>query len=467
MTEKIDRREFLKGSALAVAAAGTGCAMAGVQKGGPVQPCSLIASAPVLQNAAETSIGVSFAVSADASGWVEYSTSPDLKNATRAYSGEHGLMTVDDKVALIRVTGLRPATKYYYRIGADRIEFKGGYAMKNLGPEVDPKIHSFTTLGAAATGSFCVINDTHDQKDTIDRVLAKVGALKPSVVLWNGDASNTSETIEDAMNIFIHAHRNHPEYAADTPYMFLNGNHDFRGRFNRRLGGLMMFRELTERKPEYAELGRNFVQRLGDIALIGLDTGEDKLDTNPKFAGIFKMKPYREKQAKWLAEVIESDAVRTAKFKVAFCHIPLYDPRPNANPGDVAPADAAPQYTHDFAIWQRTCANLWGPSLKKAGVQLVVAAHEHEFRYDAPTKDRPWAQIVGGGPKLGVSRHWKADGTFTTTPAPERFPTVIEGRVEDGNLVVLVHDVLSGKVVGEYGFPCLSKSAVVCDLRCV
>ena len=460
MTEKIDRREFLKGSALAVAAAGTGCAMAGAQKGGPIQscsqfpvPCSLIASAPVLQNAAETSIGVSFAVSADASGWVEYSTSPDLKNATRAYSGEHGLMTVDDKVALIRVTGLRPATKYYYHIGADRIEFKGGYAMKNLGSEVGPKIHSFTTLGAAATGSFCVINDTHDQKDTIDRVLAKVGALKPSVVLWNGDASNTSETIEDAMNIFIHTHRNHPEYAADTPYMFLNGNHDFRGRFNRRLGDLMMFRELGERKPEYAELGRNFVQRLGDVALIGLDTGEDKLDTNPKFAGIFKMKPYREKQAKWLAEVIESDAVRTAKFKVAFCHIPLYDPRPNANPGDVAPADAAPQYTHDFAIWQRTCANLWGPSLKKAGVQLVVAAHEHEFRYDAPTKDRPWAQIVGGGPELGVSRHWKADGTFTTTPAPERFPTVIEGKVEGGKLRIAVHDVLGGKVVwnAEYG----------------
>ena len=103
-------------------------------------------------------------MSADASGWVEYSTSPDLKGAVRAYSGAHGLMTVDDKVALIRITGLKPATKYYYRIGADRIEFKGGYAMKNLGPEVDKKIHSFTTLGAAAKGTFCVINDTHDQK---------------------------------------------------------------------------------------------------------------------------------------------------------------------------------------------------------------------------------------------------------------------------------------------------------------
>ena len=440
MGKRMNRREFLKGSALAVAAATTG-----PQNRATAEPLNrttsepLISSAPVLQNAAETSIGVSFAVSADASGWVEYSTSPDLKGSTKVFSGEHGLMTVDDKVALVRVTGLRPATKYYYRIGADRIEFKGGYAMKNLGPEVDQKVHSFTTLGAAATGSFCVINDTHNQKKAMGLVLAKLAELKPSVVLWNGDASNTSETIEDAMDIFIRTHADFPAYAADTPYMFLNGNHDFRGRFNRRLGDLMMFREPTERKGEYAELGRNFVQRLGDIALIGLDTGEDKLDTNPRFAGLFKMKPYREKQAKWLAEAIETPAVKTAKFKVAFCHIPLFDARPWTNPGDVAPADTAPQYTHQFAIWQRTCANLWGPSFKKAGVQLVIAAHQHEFRYDAPAADRPWAQIVGGGPNLDPAN-------------PKSFPTVIEGKVADGNLIVTVHDVLNGKVVGEYGF---------------
>ena len=467
MSTGMNRREFLKGSALAVAAAGTGCAMAEEKVGGvqstttTSDSTSLLASAPVLQNAAETSIGVSFAVSADASGWVEYSTSPDLKDAVKVFSGEHGLMTVDDKIALIRVTGLKPATKYYYRIGADRIEFKGGYAMKNLGSEVDPRVHSFMTLGAAATGSFCVINDTHNRKDAIRLALGKIAEVRPSVVIWNGDASNTSERIEDAMSIFIHTHTDFPEYAADTPYMFLNGNHDFRGRFNRRLGDLMMFRELSERKPEYAELGRNFVQRLGDVALIGLDTGEDKMDTNPKFAGIFKMQPYREKQARWLAEVIETEAVKTAKFKVVFCHIPLFDPRPTANPGDLAPADTAPGYVKDYAAWQRTCAQLWDPYFKKADVQLVVAAHQHCFRYDAPTAERPWAQIVGGGPELGVRKHWKADGTFTTTPAPEKFPPVIEGRVEDGNLIVTVHDVLSGKVVGEYGFARLSKPAVV------
>jgi len=450
----MNRRDFIAcGAAFAAATVSRAAESGKAEDSVPAAvPGKLIASAPVLQNAAETSMGVSFAVNADASGWVEYSTSSDLSDATRVFSGEHGLMTVDDKVALVRVTGLKPATKYFYRIGADRISFKGGYAMKNLGSEVDPVVHSFTTLGVAATGSFCVINDTHDQKPAIGLALKKIAELKPAAVLWNGDASNTSEKIDDAIAIFLKTHPDHPAYASDTPYLFLNGNHDFRGRYNRRLGELMMFRELSERKAEYAELGRNFVQRLGDICLIGLDTGEDKLDTNPHFAGIFKMKPYREKQAKWLAEAIETEAVKTAKFKVAFCHIPLFDADPKANPGDVAPADRDPRYTHDFAIWQRTCADLWSPSFRKAGVQLVIAAHQHRYRYDAPTAERPWAQIVGGGPELGVRWQRNAEGKYVDVPNPELFPTVIEGRVEDGRLVVLVHDVLRGRVAGRHVF---------------
>ena len=437
-----------------------GCASAGEIRNVSTEAASakiadggkLIASAPVLQNAAEHSIGVSFAVSADASGWVEIGEKADLSDARKVFSGGHGLMTVDDKVALIRVTGLKSATRYYYRIGADRIAYRGGYNMKNLGAEVDGKIHSFTTLGAAASGSVCVINDTHDQKPALELTLAKLRELTPAAVVWNGDASNTSEKIEQAIGIFLRPHEKFPEYAADTPYLFLNGNHDYRGRFNRRLDELMMFREATERKGEYAELGRNFVQRVGDIALIGLDTGEDKLDTNPIFAGIFRMQAYRELQTRWLAEAIESEAVKSAKYKVAFCHIPLFDPRPEANPGDLAPADTAPGYKPDYAVWQRTCANLWSPYFKQAGVQLVVTGHQHRFRADEPTTDRPWLQLVGGGPALGVRTRWvkNEDGEgfhAVTVPQPEQFPTVIELKTENGRLRVLVHDVFNRRIV--------------------
>ena len=433
----IGRRQFLAGGIAAVAAVATAPASAATGKTGrskrrPVASGAVIASAPVLQNAAETTIGVSFAVSSDASGWVEYSTSKSMDGARRVYSGGAGLMDVNGKVALVRLKGLSPATKYYYRIGADRIEYGGGYKIKNLGSEVAGKIHSFTTLGSGARGSFCVINDTHEKKPALDAVFRKLRELKPSVVVWNGDASNVTETIDDAIGVFLRPHPGHPEYASDTPYMFINGNHDFRGRFNRHLGDLMMFREPTERAPEFAELGRNFVQRLGDVALIGLDTGEDKLDTNPKSAGIFRMREYRELQTRWLAEAVKSDAVASARHKVAFCHIPLFDPRLDENPGDVAPDDSDPLYKHPWACWQRTCAKMWGPILERAGVRLLVTAHQHAYRRDNPGKGHPWMQLVGGGPDVNSGK---------------TFPTVIEGRVEGERLVVTVHDARSGRII--------------------
>lgn len=453
MTEiNLNRREFLvAGASLAVAA---GCKTDSVREAESLPGGSsgmLIASAPVLQNAAETSMGVSFAVSSDASGWVDYSESSDMKGAVRAYSGAQGLRTVDDKIALVRLTGLKPATRYFYRIGADRISYEHGYAMKNLGSESDPAVHSFTTLGSQAKGLFCVINDTHEVKQAIDLEFKKLGELSPSVVIWNGDASNVTESIDQALEVFIRPHAGHREYASDTPYVFLNGNHDFRGRFNRRLSDVMMFREPAERSGRHAELGRNFVQRLGEICLIGLDTGEDKLDTNPHFANIFRMQDYREKQADWLSEMVETPAVKSARWKVAFCHIPLFDPRSNANPGDLAPADVDPRYEKDYAAWQRTCARLWGPSLKKAGVNLVIAGHQHRFRYDPPSSDRPWAQIVGGGPDFGVHPVWK-NGKLVREIDDARFPTVIEGGVCDGKLIVRVHDLFHGRLAGRYEF---------------
>ena len=393
----------------------------------------LIASAPVLQNAAERSIGVSFAVSALASGWVEISKSPDMSGAKRVYSGDCGLMDVNDKVALVRIRGLRPATRYWYRIGADRMEFKR-YRPYNLGSETDGKIHSFATLGAENTGSFCVIADSHQRNPALGMMLAKLQELSPAVAIWNGDATgNFNTTIDDALKAFVHVHPDYPEYAADTPFMFVNGNHDFRGLFNRHLQDLMMFREPDERLPRYASLGRNFVQRLGDVALIGLDTGEDKPDAHPFFGGVAKFEPYRHLQTRWLADAIEMPAVKTAKFKVAFCHIPLYDANPAHNAGDAIDEGKA-------AEWHRPCAQMWGPLFEKAGVNLVITGHTHRFRHDPPGDGRTWDHIVCGGCDI-----WGRG-------ANRKFPTVIEGRVDGGRLVVRVHDLVAKKIALEKTF---------------
>ena len=426
----ISRRGFLTASgSLAV-----GALMA---DGKPTSAASkLIVSAPMLQNPAATSMGVAFAVSAMANGFVEISEHADLKDARKVKCGGFRVTDMNDKVMLVRLTGLKPATRYFYRIGADRIRYAGGYDMKVLGTETGERVYSFVTSGEKAKSAFAVINDTHQFRDTVDAAVEKVQELGAPVLLWNGDASNTQETIESQIEIFLNPPIGRKDYAAERGVLFCPGNHDNRGLANRHLERVFMFRQPEERSSRDWDLGRNFAIRQGDIAMIGLDTGEDKLDSRDVFAGLFASEPYREAQARWLADALERPEIKSAPFVVAFCHIPLYDPRPHANPGDLRPNDQAPGYFRDYAAWQRTCAKLWGPLLNRARVQLLITAHQHNFVHYKAGDGRTWDEIVGGGPRLGQ----------------QGFPTVIEGAVKNRRLVVRVHDLFSKTVAAEFSY---------------
>ena len=171
------RREFLKSSALLAVATGTSGLAQAMTVGQKVEKSTgqqveddeeksvepLISSAPMLQNFAETSIGIAFAVSDWANGYVIIGERPDLSDGRKVMCGGYRLTEFSNSVIQVRITDLRPATTYYYRIGADRIVYKGGYDMHILGTEEDSRIYRFTTAGAAAKGHFCVINDTHVQ----------------------------------------------------------------------------------------------------------------------------------------------------------------------------------------------------------------------------------------------------------------------------------------------------------------
>lgn len=439
----MDRRDFLKNSAIVTA----GLAIAPSAVAAPKKDSSditepegrLIISAPMLQNYAETSIGVAFAVSALANGYVIYGKAADLSDGVKVKCGGYRVTDINDKVMLIRLTGLEPATKYYYRIGADRIDYQGGYSMHVTGNEEDSTIYGFTTAGAGAEAHFCVINDTHADMPVFDKLTKMLAGIAPSCVIWNGDATNCEESIDRLVNIFLNPDIKTKDYASRTPYLFGTGNHDNRGMANRHNDRVWMFRQPEERLSRDWDLGRNFAVRMGDIAMIGLDTAEDKLDTNPRFAGLFNSDAYRRAQTVWLKDALKQPEIASAPYLVAFCHIPIFDTDPTHNPGDVAPADSDPRYTADFAYWQRLCGTLWGPLLDEAGCQLVITAHMHEYRYDEPGEGRCWGQLVGGGHKDGAdSKHGGA--------------TIIEGKIENGRLHITIHDLGTGKDCGDFTY---------------
>jgi hypothetical protein len=142
---------------------------------------------------------------------------------------------------------------------------------------------------------------------------------------------------------------------------FVYGNHDCRGSWMPHLDDVLLPRSATERTAAFAELNWNFAERLGDMALVGMDTGEDKPDAHPKWFGLANFEPYRRLQARWLEETLARPDIASAPFKVVFCHIPLY-----AAPDHPDHAhDGAAIDPHDWAFWSRECFDLWNPILEK------------------------------------------------------------------------------------------------------
>lgn len=133
----MDRRDFFRNTAVIAAAQGVGLkAFANVlEDDGKEQQAKqeqqpLINSEPMLQNYAETSMGIAFSVTDMANGYVVYGEKEDLSDGRKVYCGGYRMTDMNNDCMLVRLTGLKPATKYYYRISADRISYGGGYNMK-------------------------------------------------------------------------------------------------------------------------------------------------------------------------------------------------------------------------------------------------------------------------------------------------------------------------------------------------
>ena len=436
----VNRRSFLSGGAL-VAAAVVAPAQAAEAPKKVRKPFEGIGDAPFvvgepcLQAPAETTMGVTWCVSGLAKGVVEVADNPEMANARTVKSGGYGLVPIDVAALEVRLEGLKPATRYWYRtVTTPFTDYKNIYDAK-LGEPVVGKVHSFTTLGAGAKTHFAVMNDTHAQWKAFDLVTKKMKELKPGVILWNGDATNTTQEKETAVQIFLDPPVAAKDYAADIPTCFVSGNHDFRGSWISKKEEVMQPRHPAERSGAEWDLKWNFAVRMGDVALIGMDTGEDKPDGHPKWFGLANFEPYRKAQAAWLEKALARPDIASAKYKVVFCHIPLYAAPDHPD----YPHDGVKIDPHDYAYWSRECHDLWSPILVKNGVQLVICAHKHKYRFDPATAGRPWAQIVGGGCELPKD-------------VPERFPTVIEGMVEDGKLKITIHNLKTGVVQAEHLF---------------
>ncbi len=346
----------------------------------------LIASPPVVQHPSAHGVTINFAVSSLATGWVQWGSSAEQLDHT-AIAHDHGLISASDRALSIRLPlddGKFTGQTLFYRVVAQPLAYKNAYELQRGEPQSSPVYALRLPDPGAAEVTIAIVNDTHEQAQTLRALHDRLDAIDPDVLVWNGDTCNDFDAQDDPLQIVLNpAGDPQLSWAAQRPLLFVPGNHDVRGARARELSmGLSGW-------PGQADLPYNFALRLGPIALVGLDTGEDKPDAHPVFAGTAAFEPYRQMQAQWLKSAVQRPEIAEAPVRIVVCHIPLRG-RPRDNDGTTL---------EGFAAYSGMGAELWLPTLRAAGFQAVVSGHTHRHRVDEPTDAEPLAQVVGGGPQ--------------------------------------------------------------------
>ncbi len=385
----INRRKFfgiLPVGALAISAGGMHSRESWANGWNASSRVDAIASPPVVQNPRATGFGVSIAVAGLCTAWVEYGFDKNDLQFTSIPS-HHGLIVADDQAIHIRVNHpeLLPAERpIFYRVMVQPLSYKNAYQLERGEPQATGTYELRLPSATAKQIRVVSINDTHENNATIAVLHQRIENLNPDLLIWNGDTCNDFDAADTPNQIMLNPAKDLSlGWASTRPLLFSNGNHDVRGERAREV--VKCFASC----PESSELPYNQALRYGPLAIVTLDTGEDKPDRHPVFAGTAAYEPYRELQAQWLKQTVLQPSIRDAPFKIVTSHIPL---RGIAGQQDGTTLDGYAQHS-GFG------AKLWLPTLIESGFQAILSGHTHRHRLDAPTETTPISQFVGGGPK--------------------------------------------------------------------
>ncbi|HEY0272288.1 MAG TPA: metallophosphoesterase family protein [Chitinophaga sp.] len=368
------RRRFLRslaGTGAAALAAGAWPAQAAAHWLQPAHPerGHVFTTAPYLQDPTANSMVVRWITNLSSYSWVEYGETEAL--GRKAHSITNGLVDAYNRVNRICLDGLQPGTTYYYRVCSRQITTFQPYQL-TYGDTIQSKVYAFRTFDAKPdTVSLLVMNDLHDHPASIPFLMGLRDPEPYDFVFFNGDVfdfqANEQQIVDHLLTPCTDT------FAGTLPFMYVRGNHETRGCFRQHLPHY--FSNPQERQY--------FSFTHGPVHFTVLDTGEDKPDDTPVYAGIVDFDAYRQEQAHWAEKVMQSDAFRQASFRVVLMHIPPY-------------------YSGD---WHGTlhCREMFNPLFNKYGVQLCVSGHTHKHGVHPPVAGQhQYPIVIGGGPETGI-----------------------------------------------------------------
>lgn len=317
-----------------------------------------ITHGPYLQALGENGVNIVWTTNKKAIAWVELAPADSshfyATERPKYFAAEHGSKT-ESTVHSVRIEGLRPATRYRYRVYTQEVLSHESYIVKYgsiaASAAYRAELPTFTTHNPSADHiNFAVINDMHQQNDVIKKLLGQVDWTDNQLVFFNGDMQNNSRNEAQIFSSFMDTAIR--IFADRIPMYYARGNHETRGEF-------------AAAFPRYFPTATGklyYLVRTGPVCFVVLDTGEDKPDSDIEYTGIADYDAYRTQQAAWLKEALKRPEYTSAPYKVVVAHIP------------------------PFGGWhgEKEVAEKFVPLLNEAGAQIMLSGHLHRHVKKAP-----------------------------------------------------------------------------------
>lgn len=319
---------------------------------------------PYLQNPIGNGITVMWETTVPSHCWVEFGT--DTTQLKRARTIVDGQVVCNNKLHKIRIDGLQPGQKYYYRVCSQEILLYQAYK-KVFGNTAQSAFHEFTLPNTDADSFTAIVfNDLHQQTNTFRALCKQIQDIDYDFVVFNGDCVDDPANHEQATT-FI-SELTEGVHGNCTPTFFMRGNHEIRNAYSI---GLRDHFDYPGNKT-YGSFN------WGDTRIVMLDCGEDKVDDHWVYYGLNDFTQLRNEQVGFLKKELSTKDFKKAKKRILIHHIPLY--------GNCE---------------KNLCADLWTDLLGKAPFHVSLNAHTHEYAYHPKGElGNNYPVIIGGGYKM-------------------------------------------------------------------
>lgn len=349
------------------------------------RPFLEIAHGPYLQEV--TTDGATFAFQTSQPSFSFIELKKEGEEDSNNYAGsQHGLKQADATFFAIRAEELQPNTTYQYRIHAKEIKSFQPYKVV-FGDSIASPWYTFRTIDPKQKGgSIFITSDMHSNPKLLKNLLERCDYKTCTSFFYAGDMMNyMTENGEHPFTSFIDT--SVELFATSIPFEFVRGNHETRGNMARIFPSFF--------PKQNGKIYGSYL--MGDVMVIMLDTGEDKSDNHPVYAGLTDFDNYRSEQARWLEKVVKSKEFKKAKYRIVISHFPL----------------VVDKEWEKGTTWKgcQDASRKFLPILNRAGIDLIVAGHTHRFFYHEPEESGNQCPVLEQG-AMCATRLDLADGNI-------------------------------------------------------